>query len=139
MSNNLIRGAIDPSQLTVLVYCESDRIGGLLQKSLNAIGCSAVMVVTDESQALSELDAMVPKLVIIVSDITSPEKLAIAQRINKKRVVAKGRTPKILGLIGPGIDDIIKAKSAGFFDVLPLPIAPNSLFDRLETVLTRID
>lgn len=139
MGNNLLRGTIDTGALKVLVYCEDARIGGLLDKSLEKIGCTGTTVADSVDAAVAAMDDLVPSLVIMVSDVGDPEKLEQVRRINRKRVLSKGRTPKILGLISPSIDDIMKAKKAGFYDVLPLPVTPNGLMDRLETVLTRMD
>lgn len=139
MSNNLFRDTIDPGRLTVLIHCPSDRVGGLLRKSFEAIGCRDVHLVADAEAAVAAIDEVLPNLVVMVSDIADPAKLADAQRINRKRVRTDRRTPKVLGLMSPGIDDILEAKKAGFFDVLPLPITPNGLRDRLETVLTRMN
>lgn len=139
MSNNLLRETIDTSRLRVMVFCENPRYGVLLRRSLEMIGCSDIHVIANADDAVASIDSLLPRVVFIVSDVNDPAKLESAQRINKKRAATLRRTPKILALLSPGPDAIMAAKTAGFFDVLPLPATPAVLFDRLETVLTRMD
>ena len=139
MSNNPFRGSIDLAQVSAMVYSDDLRIARLLDMCLKQINCQKVLVTDTVDAATKAIDDILPQLVIIVSDLHDPKRLADAQRINKKRARSKGRTPKVLALLKPSVDDIVKAKGEGFFDVLPLPVTPQTLFNRLETVLTRLD
>jgi len=65
--------------------------------------------------------------------------MAMVKAINITRAATNRRTPKILAMMKPSLDDIVKAKGEGFWDVLPLPATINAIAGRLETVITRLD
>jgi PleD family two-component response regulator len=139
MSNNPFRNTISPGRSPVLIYSKNAIIGELLHKTLAMIGFSMVKVVDDEASAIESLDSFAPKAVIMFANMKDVQELRTVKIINKTRASDNRRTPKILALMHPSAEQIVKAKADGFWDVLSLPATPNALSGRLETVMTRLD
>ena len=139
MGNNPFIQSIDPEKIPVVVYCANPKVGDLLHKCLEQVGFTQVKVANDEGVALQEMEEFLPRLVIIVADLSDPLSLATAHRIHKKRVPTNRQTPKVLALIKPDANDLLRAKEEGYWDIIPLPTTPQTLGNRLETVMTRID
>lgn len=140
MSDNPFRKSISPEEIPALIYSENTKIGALLHKSLTMIGFTQIKVVSDEVSALEAMSSFAPpRVVIMFANMKDAHDLSIAKKINKKRASTNRRTPKILAMMNPSLDEIVKAKAEGFWDVLPLPATPKILAGRLETVMTRLD
>jgi len=104
------------------------------------IGFTQIQVVSDEASALEAMGSFAPpRVVVMFANMKNAHDFSIVKNINKKRASTNRRTPKILAMMNPSSDEIVKAKAEGFWDVLPLPATPNVLAGRLETVMTRLD
>ena len=139
MSDNPFRTSISPAELPALIYSQNTKIGELLEKSLGQIGFVHIKVVDSEAAAVQAMGDFLPRVVILFANIGDAGDLAIVKAINKTRASTNRRTPKILAMLTPSLDDIVKAKGEGFWDVLPLPATVNVIAGRLETVITRLD
>lgn len=121
-----------------MIHSHDQKLAELLGKCLAMIGCSKVRTTLDTDEAEDTIDSFEPALVIIVSDINSKTSMEAAKRVNQKRVHTNRRTPKVLALLKPSGDDIVTAKEKGFYDVLPLPLTPETLRGRIETIMQRV-
>lgn len=139
MSDNPFRTTISPKELPALIYSQHGKIGELLERSLGQIGFEKIKVVGTEADAVQAMGDFLPRVVILFANIGDAADLAIVKAINKTRASTNRRTPKILAMLNPSLDDIVKAKGEGFWDVLPLPATVNAIAGRLETVITRLD
>lgn len=139
MSENPFCTTISPAELPALVYSQNAKIGELLEKSLSQIGFVKIKVVSSEADAVQAMGDFLPRVVILFANIGDAADLAIVKAINKTRASTNRRTPKILAMLTPSLEDILTAKGEGFWDVLPLPATVNVIAGRLETVITRLD
>lgn len=108
-------------------------------KNLVLAGCENVDEYHEAADTIEAIDRISPSLIIIIANLNIAEELEAALQINKKRAITKQRTPKILGMIKPTPKDILKAKKANFFDIIPLPQSPIALANRIQTVVSRFN
>ncbi len=139
MGHNPNTGTIDISKIEVIVHSSDTVISGFMVRSLVAIGYQKSEICQDVETTFEAIDRILPNLVIIIVNAGNPTEWEDAYQINKKRAVNNQRTPKVLGLIKPSADDLLKAKKDGFFDIIALPMPSGALAGRIETVISRLN
>jgi len=139
MGHNPNTGTIDISKIEVIVHSSDTVISGFMVRSLVAIGCQKSEACHNVETTFEAIDRILPNLVIIIVNAGNPTEWEDAYQINKKRAVNNQRTPKVLGLIKPSADDLLKAKNMGFFDIIALPMPSGALAGRIETVISRLN
>lgn len=139
MGNNASPQSVEIEDLRIIVHAHDKAIAALMVKNLVLAGCENVDEYHEAADTIEAIDRISPSLIIIIANLNIAEELEAALQINKKRAITKQRTPKILGMIKPTPKDILKAKKANFFDIIPLPQSPIALANRIQTVVSRFN
>jgi two-component system chemotaxis response regulator CheY len=129
---------IDYSKVSVLVVEDNEFIRRIIVKMLRASRMQDVLEAPDGKTAIRMLlDGVIPDVLICDIKMSPVDGLELVEFVRSDLELKKRQIPVIMLTANPVKEDVLKARSYGVEAFLAKPVSKESLFQRLEFVLTQ--